>query len=403
MKYPYPGPNELVPVDVFDVLINRERARADRSGSEFSLVVYPLEEGGKSRRPLRTLEGALRRRVRSIDEIGWFQEGVVAVLLPATGLKGAQRFAESFAHSLNGRGQVLPFSVFSYPSCWYQQGVRSWDRRDPDGCPDPPGTPGGGSTGESGRSASPPADLADAYTRIEAKVSSVLARRIPRWKRALDVTGAVVGIAVCAPVFALLAAYIRIISPGPVFFRQERVGYAGRSFTFLKFRTMRVDNDESSHREHLKNLIHSQAAMAKLDAVDDPRIIPGGKILRRACLDELPQLFNVLKGEMSLVGPRPCLPYEAEEYQRWHAGRFDVLPGMTGLWQVSGKNNLSFQKMIRLDIAYSQSIRLVNDLRILFRTGPAVVGYVLEAVGRRLGAGHAQPSAERQADSTPAR
>ena len=199
------------------------------------------------------------------------------------------------------------------------------------------------------------------------------------------------------PLFVLLAAYIRVVSPGPILFRQDRVGHGGRLFTFLKFRTMHVDNDESSHREHLKKLIHSETAMVKLDAADDPRIIPGGKILRRACVDELPQLFNVLKGEMSLVGPRPCLPYEAQEYQRWHAHRFDVLPGMTGLWQVSGKNNLSFQKMIRLDIAYSTSMSLGNDLRILLLTGPAILRYVLEAVGRRFGV--AQEPAEHEARS----
>jgi lipopolysaccharide/colanic/teichoic acid biosynthesis glycosyltransferase len=174
-----------------------------------------------------------------------------------------------------------------------------------------------------------------------------------------------------------------------VLFRQTRIGYKGRPFTFLKFRTMHPDNDASSHRDHLKSLIRSDAPMLKLDSTDDPRIIPGARILRRACLDELPQLFNVLKGEMSLVGPRPCLPYEVEEYRRWHTHRFDVLPGLTGLWQVSGKNRLSFQQMIRLDIAYALSLNLLQDLKILLLTGPAIAGFVLEALGRRLARGRA--------------
>ncbi|MBN1837675.1 MAG: sugar transferase, partial [Spirochaetales bacterium] len=393
MKRTHKDSNTLHPIQDFDMLIRRERARADRSGSEFSLVVYPLEHGPRPQRILRTLEEALRRRVRSIDEIGWFQEGVLGVLLPTTGPEGAQTFAESFAHGLNGSGESLRWQVFTYPSHWYHGGDS--------------GAAGtrGDSHRQTGRSqrrdggGSP----SDAYRRVQDKVDTMLNRRVPGWKRALDIAGALTAVTLLSPLFLLVSAYIKIVSPGPVLFRQARVGYGGRLFIFLKFRTMRVDNDESGHREHLKQLIHSQAAMVKLDAADDPRIIPGAKILRRACVDELPQLFNVLKGEMSLVGPRPCLPYEAEEYQRWHAGRFDVLPGMTGLWQVSGKNNLSFQTMIRLDIAYSTSLSLFNDLRILLRTGPAIVGYVLEAVRRRLGAGAVDASAEGGADSTAAR
>ena len=124
--------------------------------------------------------------------------------------------------------------------------------------------------------------------------------------------------------------------------------------------------------------------MEKLDRDRDPRIIPGGRVLRKACLDELPQLFNVLRGEMSLVGPRPCIPYEAEEYLRWHTHRFDILPGMTGLWQVSGKNKLSFEQMIRLDIAYTNRMSPMQDLKILLLTLPTVIGLVLEAGVKKL-------------------
>ena len=155
-------------------------------------------------------------------------------------------------------------------------------------------------------------------------------------------------------------------------------------FTFLKLRTMRADNDPGRHRAHLKELITSDRPMAKLDNAEDPRIVPGGRILRKLCLDELPQLVNVLKGEMSLVGPRPCLPYEAEEYLRWHSNRFDVLPGLTGLWQVSGKNRLTFKQMIRLDISYCRNMSLWLDLKILLRTGPTVAGLFLEGVANRL-------------------
>jgi lipopolysaccharide/colanic/teichoic acid biosynthesis glycosyltransferase len=206
----------------------------------------------------------------------------------------------------------------------------------------------------------------------------VFIRRIPVWKRAMDLIGAVVALTLCAPVMLLVAAYIRIVSPGPVFFRQERVGYRGKLFTFLKFRTMKPGNDVSTHREHLRELIRNDTPMWKLDTVNDPRIIPGGNILRKLSLDELPQFINVLRGEMSLVGPRPCIPYEAEEYLRWHTRRFDVYPGLSGLWQVSGKNRLSFKEMIRLDIAYANNMSLLLDLAIILRTFPTLVGMALE-------------------------
>ena len=124
--------------------------------------------------------------------------------------------------------------------------------------------------------------------------------------------------------------------------------------------------------------------MEKLDEAYDPRIIRGGRIIRKTCMDEVPQLVNVLKGEMSLVGPRPCLPYEVEEYRRWHAYRFDVLPGITGLWQVGGKNKLSFRQMIRLDICYCKTMSAWVDFKVLLLTGPAILSFILDAVARRM-------------------
>jgi lipopolysaccharide/colanic/teichoic acid biosynthesis glycosyltransferase len=157
---------------------------------------------------------------------------------------------------------------------------------------------------------------------------------------------------------------------------------------------MHVNNDTSSHQAYLKKLINSDDPMEKLDNGRDPRIIPGGRIIRKACLDEFPQLINVLRGDMSLVGPRPCLPYEAEEFLRWHSHRFDVLPGLTGLWQVSGKNRLTFTQMIRLDISYCQNMSFWLDLKILLRTLPTVVGQVFEATLKRLGPPSQEPQTE---------
>jgi lipopolysaccharide/colanic/teichoic acid biosynthesis glycosyltransferase len=198
--------------------------------------------------------------------------------------------------------------------------------------------------------------------------------RLPIWKRALDLTL----IFILAPgllfLGGLLAVLIKLGSPGPVFFRQRRVGFKGQEFVCFKFRTMRVDADADSHRKHTLELIRSQTPMIKLDARRDPRMIPLGSLLRVSGLDELPQLINVVRGEMSLVGPRPCIPYECEAYEPWHWQRFDAVPGLTGLWQVSGKNRTTFDEMVRLDIEYSQRLSLWLDLKIVLKTIPALWG-----------------------------
>ena len=161
-------------------------------------------------------------------------------------------------------------------------------------------------------------------------------------------------------------------SRGPVFFRQRRVGYKGREFACYKFRTMQVNADSKSHRDHFRHLMGTEVPMTKLDARSDPRLIPLGAVLRATGLDELPQLINVIRGEMSLVGPRPCIPYEYELYQPWQRRRFDAVPGLTGLWQVSGKNRTTFNEMIRLDIEYSERLSLWLDLKIILKTLPAL-------------------------------
>jgi lipopolysaccharide/colanic/teichoic acid biosynthesis glycosyltransferase len=186
---------------------------------------------------------------------------------------------------------------------------------------------------------------------------------------------------VCAAGVALL---VRATSPGPIFFRQVRVGYRERPFQLLKFRTMRLDAETVSHRSHIADLLRSNAPMQKLDGRRDPRLIFGGWILRASGMDELPQILNVLRGEMSLVGPRPCLPYELELYGEAQRRRFSVLPGLTGLWQVSGKNRTTFQTMIQLDLAYAERLCLREDLRIMLLTAPTLAAQLGAAAIRRL-------------------
>jgi lipopolysaccharide/colanic/teichoic acid biosynthesis glycosyltransferase len=184
----------------------------------------------------------------------------------------------------------------------------------------------------------------------------------------------------------MIALLIFCVSPGWCLYLQERVGYRGRRFICFKFRTMKPGSDVTVHQRHLENLMKSDQPMVKMDA-KDPRLIPLGGLLRSTGLDELPQLLNVLGGQMSLVGPRPCVPYEYENYEPEQKRRFESLPGLTGLWQVSGKNNTTFSRMIALDIEYARTKSLLGDLKIMLKTVPALVRQVRETRARRRVAG----------------
>ena len=188
-------------------------------------------------------------------------------------------------------------------------------------------------------------------------------------KRAIDILVSSIGLALLFPLMLLIAAFIKLTSPGPVLFAQERAGRSGQPFTLYKFRSMKEGAEEE--KEGLVSLNEAKGVFFKMR--QDPRLTPLGKILRRTSLDEFPQLYNVLRGEMSLVGPRPPVPPEVEQYQEWQRKRLEVRPGMTGLWQVSGRSELSFDEMVMLDIFYIENWTLGLDLRILVRTFPVVI------------------------------
>ena len=207
---------------------------------------------------------------------------------------------------------------------------------------------------------------------------------IPPWKRVLDAVVIVAALPVIVPTMLLIALYIKLVSRGPAFFRQERIGYYGQPFTIFKFRTMHVNAPTNGHENHLKELMKSSQPMTKLDVKGDSRVIRGGGFLRSTGLDELPQLINVLRGEMSLVGPRPCTSYEYEQYSPWHSRRLEALPGLTGLWQVSGKNELSFDQMIQLDVHYAENSSIWLDLNIMLRTFPVLFGQFRAMIARRV-------------------
>jgi exopolysaccharide biosynthesis polyprenyl glycosylphosphotransferase len=201
----------------------------------------------------------------------------------------------------------------------------------------------------------------------------------PASKRGLDVVLALVLLLCLVPILGFCSLLILLDSPGPIFYRQQRVGQNGRIFELLKFRSMRADASSDLHRHYVTTFIHGRAARATdrgrqiFKLVHDPRITRVGHWLRRTSLDELPQLWNVLKGDMSLVGPRPPIPYELELYEPTHRARLNVKPGITGLWQVSGRNGTTFEEMVRMDLQYIEEASLILDLQILVKTIPVVV------------------------------
>jgi lipopolysaccharide/colanic/teichoic acid biosynthesis glycosyltransferase len=351
-------------MDRFRDLIERERSRTDRTGIRFCLVVFKLAARKRDTyRTLYHLAGLLTSRARTSDEVGWVDKTSLGVLLIGSGEQGGAQFGKQLLASLPEGVAVPKVSVYAYPN--QDRG----ETREPihlEAAPEGESAPV--SNLQNSNSVSK-----DAPPTEDPAMPSVFVRQLPLWKDILDVLLALTALILLSPIFLLIAVYIKIADPGPVFFRQERVGFRGKKFECWKFRTMKVNNDAAAHEAYLKSLIKGgDQPMVKLDAKKDPRIIPLGWILRQSGLDELPQLINVLRGDMSLVGPRPCLPYEAKEYDQWHAERFDTVPGLTGLWQVSGKNRTSFKDMMRFDIRYSRRMSFWMEIQILFKTFPAI-------------------------------
>ncbi len=324
----------------------------------------------------------LIRRMRSTDEIGWLDENTIGVFLPETEIDGARSLARDTC-------QGFSYQIYTYP--WLSDihdhldsgGPRYTDRRSSGPSETDEEEPTAFQQDGSGEGSSGVEEvLQERGASIMPIIELIMPPGAPFWKRTYDLLGSAILLTALSPVFAAVTLYIKIVSRGPIFFRQERVGYLGKPFTMLKFRTMKIGSDNISvHRTYFKELIQSEdMAMTKLDSSDDDRLIPLGRILRRSCVDELPQLINVFKGDMSLVGPRPCLDYEAQDYSLWQRKRFNTIPGLTGLWQVSGKNRLTFKEMMRLDVRYTTRKNVAMDLIISLRTVPAILGQVRDAI-----------------------
>jgi len=339
-----------------------EQRRTERSRKRFLLMLLDGEklfQADRRQKALPKILSSLSNSLRVTDVTGWFRENsVVGVIFTEVGPSDAASFTEAIlARVTTALRQNLSLEQLNSIEISLHVFPDEWDEKKP----------------------GPPARL-DLYPDLrEQKVS----RRVPLGlKRVFDVAGSLIALLLVSPMFALIAALIKLTSTGPVFFRQTRVGQYGEKFTFLKFRTMDAGDNSSIHKEYVRRFISGKAHFNEREdgeslvykLVDDPRVTSVGRFLRRASLDELPQLLNVLVGEMSLVGPRPPLPYEFDRYELWHRRRvLEAKPGMTGLWQVDGRSKTTFDDMVRLDLRYARSWSFWLDLKILLKTPRAVL------------------------------
>jgi lipopolysaccharide/colanic/teichoic acid biosynthesis glycosyltransferase len=374
--------SDLRSADELQAVIERERAIIDRHGNVFSLLGFDVGNTTLEDVSIQHLVCILRCRVRSTDEVGWLDGQRIGVVLPYTSSHAARKLADDVCKLVASSALPPTYTVYSYPFQWPlgedgNEGQRAVAVNSPEWqeemLQDPSSFSKPTAYGCTVSVVQPTTVEIHNCERPVKRLEALFVRPLPAWKRAMDIVGALSGLFLLSPLLLLIAVLIKIVSPGPVIFSQFRVGYLGKPFRLWKFRTMKLDADTSVHQQLLSNLINSDQPVTKLDTNNDPRIIPFGNILRVLGLDELPQLFNVLRGDMSLVGPRPCLPYEPQQYLLWQTRRFDAIPGLTGLWQVSGKNRTTYKEMVCLDITYARKTSFWLDVKILLKTLPAII------------------------------
>ncbi len=345
----------------FRRVIAIERKRTERSKAPFVLMLVEAmnhQESEKSSKALDRIIVSLLSSSRDTDIVGWYTERkTVGALFTGLGADDKSIILSTILSRVSATlKEELTFDQFSQISISLHFFPDDWADSDP-------GRP------------SNPTLYPDLSVRDKRRKPLLI------MKRTTDIVGSALLLALSAPLWLVVAAAIKASSNGPIFFTQQRVGQYGRNFTFLKFRSMYVNNDSSVHQEFVTKLIvgedQRQALSGKggvFKLTNDSRITPIGRFLRRSSMDELPQFINVLKGDMSLVGPRPPISYELAAYQTWHRRRLlEVKPGLTGLWQVTGRSRVGFDEMVRLDLRYATSWTLLLDLKILLMTPVAVI------------------------------
>ncbi len=354
-RKPHSGP---MPEETFLHMLCLDRKRAERSRKPFLLLLLEpgkLLEGPQKKAVLSRIVSALSNSMRETDVLGWYEENSVlgVIFSEISPNKGEARnailnkvIAALRSHLGPKQFHSVHLSYEIFPEDWNQE--NPWQPSTSKMYPD----------------------------LVDDSISNKFSRLI---KRAIDIVGSIVALILFAPLFLIIAIVIKLTSKGPVVFRQERIGQYGTPFTVLKFRSMYAASDNQIHKEYVKQFIAGTVANSErgqevvYKITEDPRITWVGKILRGTSFDETPQFLNVLRGEMSLVGPRPPLAYEVQAYDTWHRRRIlEAKPGITGLWQVSGRSKTSFDEMVRLDLQYVRKWSLWLDIRILLQT-PTVV------------------------------
>ena len=324
------------PQELFSTLLLLERKRCERSGSQFGLALLDVDRLPDA----SSLCKALGSQLRETDLAGWYRKQSVAGViftvlnkapLPLIRSRLHSRIDDALRLAICDRSKVS-VKLLIFPEDVDQEFYN------------------------------------DVFTNTSGSTFHAM-------KRMIDIAGSLSAIVLLLPIFLVISLLVRLSSPGPIFFRQKRLGLHGREFEFLKFRTMFTNNDPSIHKEYVAKLIqghHKSSGVYKIE--NDPRVTRIGNFLRKSSLDELPQFFNILKGEMSLVGPRPPIPYEMEQYQTWHKRRvLEVKPGLTGLWQVRGRSRTTFDEMVRMDIQYIREQSGWLDFKILLQTPRAII------------------------------
>jgi len=345
-----PGHARLPSRGQFLRMLHRERARADRTGSQFSLLALgvdrgpPRERSWQSRATLRHLLRLLQRRLRLTDDVGWLDGRHLGVILPDTPAWGAWALVDDLYLALPTDIPLFECKVYVYPA----EGPAA----------------GRGAAEEAART-----EPAAAGPHPAQPMEPLFIWRLPAWKRGLDIAGATLGLVLAAPVFLLIACAIKLSGRGPVLFVQWRRGLGGRPFRLFKFRSMTPDAE--NRKAEVLALNEQDGPAFKVKA--DPRVTPLGRWLRATSIDELPQLWNVLRGDMSLVGPRPLPLTEADACTNWHRRRLDATPGLTCTWQVRGRSRVTFDEWTRMDIRYMHSRSWWQDLKLLLQTIPALL------------------------------
>jgi len=357
------GRESVLKEEILHAMLTLERRRAERSRKPFVLMLLDssaVRTDGNRSTFVSKLSSTVCDATRETDLVGWYEDGVVlAVIFTEVNFEGQNpvteilhsKVVQALRDNLDPKlASKLAITVHLFPESW-----------------------------EDKQHSEPVADV-KLYPELSRKTSR---KRLPMAiKRGIDVLGSGLLLALIAPILGAIALAVKLTSKGPVIFQQERLGQFGKRFKCLKFRTMYTDNNHQIHRDYVQSFIAGKQAgngkknedePAVYKIQNDPRVTAVGKFLRKTSLDEFPQFWNVLRGEMSLVGPRPPLPYEFEMYDYWHRRRIlEVRPGVTGLWQVSGRSRTCFDDMVRLDLRYSQGWSLWLDVKILLATPRAI-------------------------------